>query len=66
MPERGVIAEPGAAQTAAVAPQQIRRHAALIEKDVLAHIAERLPRPPLAARGHDIRPTLFVGVYGFF
>jgi hypothetical protein len=32
----------------------------------MAHVAQGLPRPPLAARGHDIRPTLFVGVYGFF
>ena len=66
MSERGVIAESGAAQTAAVAPQQIRRDAALVEKDILAYVAQGLPRLPLPPGGGDIRPALFVGVYGFF
>ena len=66
MPERRVILQARAAGTPAVAPQQVGRHAAFIEEDVLAHVAQRLPRPPLAARRGDIRPTLFVGVYRFF
>jgi hypothetical protein len=50
----------------AIAPQQIGRHPAFIEKDVLAHVSERLPRLPLPPRRHDIRPALFVGVNRFF
>ena len=61
-----VIAEARARGTAAIAAQQIRRDAAFIEEDVLAHVAQRLPRPPLAPRRGDIRPALFVGVYRFF
>jgi hypothetical protein len=30
------------------------------------HIAQRLRVAPLAPRGGDIRPSLFVGVYRFF
>ena len=61
-----VIVEARARGTPAIAPQQIGRHAAFIEKHVLAHVAQRLPRPPLPARRRDIRPTLFVGVNRFF
>jgi hypothetical protein len=61
-----MVVQPHAAQTATIAPQQVRRDAAFIEKDVLAYIAQRLPCLPLPPRGGDIRPTLFVGVYGFF
>jgi hypothetical protein len=61
-----VIPQPRAAGTAAVAPQEIGGHAAFIEEDVLPHVAERLPRAPLPPGRHDIRPTLFVGVYRFF
>ena len=39
---------------------------AFVEKDVLAGVAERLPRLPLPARRGDIRASLFVGLYGFF
>ena len=66
MAARRVVVQTRAARTAAIASQQIGGDAALIEKDVLAHIAQRLPRPPLATRRGDIRTTLFVGVYGFF
>jgi hypothetical protein len=61
-----VIAEPGAAGASAVAPEQVSGHAAFIEKDVLADIAERLPLAPAAPVSRDVGPTLFVGVYGFF
>ena len=61
-----VIAKAGARGTAPVAAQQIGRDAAFIEEHILAHVAQRLPRPPLPARRGDIRPTLFVGVYRFF
>jgi len=61
-----VIAEPRAARTSAVAPQQIRRDATLVEEQVVAHIPHRLHARPLPAGGGDVRPTLFVGVYGFF
>ena len=63
---RRVIVQTRAARTAAIASQQIGGDATLIEKDVLAHIAQRLPRPPLSPRRGDVRAPLLVGVYGFF
>ena len=61
-----VIAEPQAAWAAAVAPQQIGRHAGFVEKDEMPGIAERLRLLPVAAGRGDVRATLFVGVYSFF
>ena len=66
MPERGVIPETRAAGAPAVAPEQIRGDPAFIQEDLLRHVAQRLPRPPLAPGRRDIRPALFVGVYRFF
>ena len=63
---RRVVMEPRPPRAAAIPTQQIGGDAALIEKDVLAHLAQRLPRLPLAAGRRDIRTTLFVGVYRFF
>jgi hypothetical protein len=62
----GVISEPCAAGAPAVAAQEIRRDAAFIEKDVVPHIAERLPLAPSAPLSHDVGTPLFVGMYGFF
>ncbi len=61
-----VIAEPRAARAAPIPAQQIGRDPALVEKQIVADVAQRLDAPPLAARGGHVRPTLFVGVYGFF
>ena len=61
-----VIAEPRAPWTAAIAPQEIRRHATFIQEHVLAHIADRQPVVPLATLRDNVRPSLLVGVYGFF
>jgi hypothetical protein len=61
-----VIVKPVATRAAAIAPQQVRRDAAFIEKHVLSGIADRQPVPPLLTRRDDIRPALFVGVNGFF
>ena len=61
---RGVIADSGSARAAAVAPEQIGRHAAFIEKDILPDIVERLPLAPPPTLSGDGGPTLFVGVYG--
>lgn len=66
MATRRVIVEAGAAGTAAVAPQQVGGDPALIQKDILADVAEGLPVLPLAAGRRDVRPTLFVGVQSFF
>ncbi len=63
---RGVIVQAGAAGAAAVAPQQIGRHAAFIEKDILPDIAERLRLAPPPTLSGDVGPALFVGVYRFF
>jgi hypothetical protein len=66
MATRRVVMEPGATRTPAIATQQIGRHPALIEEDVLAGVTQRQPRaPPPAVRG-DVRAPLLVGVYGFF
>jgi hypothetical protein len=62
----GVIVQPDAARTAPIPSQQVRRHATFIEKDVLAHVAQRLPRSPLAPGRRDIRASLLVRVYRFF
>ena len=61
-----VIVEPRAAGTAAIPAQQIGGDAALIEKDVLPDIAQRLPVAPVAPGRSDVRPALFVGVDRFF
>ena len=42
----------------------VRRDARFIDEDVGACIVERLRVLPPAARGGDVRPSLFVGVYG--
>jgi hypothetical protein len=63
---RRVIAEPRAARTPAVAPQQISRDAAFIEKDVLPQVAQRQPLAPLATLNDDVGTALFVGVDRFF
>jgi hypothetical protein len=61
-----VIAQPRATRTAAVAADQIRGDAAFINEDVLPKIAERLRLTPPSPLSGDVRPSLFVGVYGFF
>lgn len=62
---RREVAESRVARTAAGAPQEIGRHAAFIENDILPHVPLRLPGLPLPARRGDIRPALLVGVYRF-
>ena len=61
-----VIVEARPAGTAAISPQQVGGDAALIEKDVLPDVAQRLPVAPVAPGRGDVRPTLFVGVDRFF
>ena len=63
---RRVIAQPRAARAASIAAQQIRRDPALVEEQILAHVPQRLDARPGPTRRSDIRPALFVGVYGFF
>jgi hypothetical protein len=62
----GVIAQAHAAETAPVSAQEIGRHAAFIEKDVLPSVAQRQPVPPTAPLSGDVGSPLFVGVEGFF
>jgi hypothetical protein len=66
MAARRVVAEPHAARTAAVPPQQIGRDAAFIDEDVLADIPQRQPVAPASTVSGDVGPALFVGVYRFF
>jgi hypothetical protein len=61
-----VIAETHAARTTSIAAQQIRRDARFVDEDVGARIVQRLRVLPPPARRGDVRPALFVGVYGFF
>lgn len=66
MAARRVIPEPRPAKTPSIAAQQVRGHAAFIEEDVLADIAERLPGAPPTALSGDVGPALFVRVNRFF
>lgn len=66
MAARCVIAQAHAAGTAAIPAQQIGRYTRFIDEDVGTGVVQRLGRSPLATGGRDVRPALFVGVYGFF
>ena len=66
MAARRVVVETCPPRTPAVATEQIGGDTALIEKHILRRIVDGQPVPPLAALCSDVRPTLFVGVYGFF
>ena len=61
-----MVGNPHAAETARVATDQIRGDAGFIDEHILARIVERLGLDPPAAGRGDVRPALFVGVYGFF
>ena len=63
---RRVIADPRAADTARVPPQQVRGDAGFVDEDVLSRIVERERLAPLTPGRRDIRTMLFGGVYGFF
>ena len=62
----GVIVQPRAAGTPAVAAQDVGPHTALVEKHVVTGLVQGQPVSPLPPLGRDVRPPLFVGVYGFF
>jgi hypothetical protein len=61
-----VVVQPDAPRAATVAAQEIGRDTALVQKDVLAGVVQRQRVTPRAALRGDVRPSLFVGVYGFF
>ena len=61
-----VVVEPRPTRTSTVPSQQIGSDAAFVEKEVLPHIAERLPLTPAAPLSDDVRASLLVGVNGFF
>jgi hypothetical protein len=62
----GVVVQTSASRTAPIAPQQIRGNAALVQKDVLVGVVQRERGLPVPALRSDVRPSLFVGVNGFF
>jgi hypothetical protein len=62
----GVIAEPRAPRAPAVPAEQVGRHAAFIEKDILTDIAKGLRVAPPSTLSRDVGAALLVGVYGFF
>jgi hypothetical protein len=66
MTARRVIAEPHAAWTAAVTPQQVGRHPTFVEEHILPPVPQRLPGSPLPPGRRNIRAALLVGVYRFF
>jgi len=61
-----VVVEPRAPRRPTVPPQQVGGDAAFVEKDVLPHIAERLPVAPAAPLSDDVWAPLLVGVNRFF
>ena len=63
---RGEISYALPAGTAAIPTEQIRRDAALIEKDIAARVPEGLAELPAPSGRGDIRASLFVGVCRFF
>src|SRR3989442_15511328 len=66
MPARRVVVKAGAARPPAVAAQQVRRHAALVQKHILPGIVQRQPVAPVPPLPRDVSAPLFIGVYGFF
>jgi hypothetical protein len=66
VPTRRVVAQPQASRAPAVAPEQIGGDARFVDEDVATRIVEPLGVLPVPAAGGDVRPPLFVGVYGFF
>jgi hypothetical protein len=66
MPARRVIVEPHAAATPPIATEEIGRHAAFIEKNVVPHVAQRQPVPPSSSFSDDVGPPLLLGVDAFF
>ena len=66
MAARRVIAQPHAAETSSVSPQQIGRDAAFINKHVLPGVAQWQPVAPAAPLSGDVGTPLFVGVDRFF
>jgi hypothetical protein len=61
-----VIVEARAARAPTIAPDQIGRDAAFIQKDILSDIAERLLLAPAPTLSRDVRASLLLGVYRFF
>jgi hypothetical protein len=66
MAVRCLIPESHTTGTATIAAQEIRGAARFIDEDVGARVVYRLRVLPPAAGGGDVRPSLFVGVDGFF
>jgi hypothetical protein len=61
-----VIVEARAARTPTVAPQQVRRHATLVEEHVVPGVVQRLRVAPPPTLRRYVSASLFGGVYGFF
>jgi hypothetical protein len=61
-----VITQPQAAQTSAIAAQQIGCDAAFIQEDVVPGVVQRQPLAPAAPLSGDVGAPLFVGVQRFF
>ena len=66
MTARRVIVQPRAARTTAIAAQEVSRHTALVEEDILCRIVQRLRVAPLPTPRRDVSAPLFVGVHRFF
>ena len=66
MTARRVVVEARATGTPTVAAQEVGRHPALVEENVLACVAHRQPGAPLPTLDRDVSAPLFVGVNGFF
>jgi hypothetical protein len=63
---RRVVVKARAARTSSVPTQEVRRHAALVDKHIVVGVVQRQPVSPLPTLRCHISASLFVGVYGFF
>ena len=63
---RRVIVDAGAPPTPAVAPQQVRRDPAFVEKNEARGVNRRRDVSPVRPGRGDVRPILFGSAYRFF
>lgn len=66
MTARRVIAEPRPAQTPPIPTEEVGGDTALIQEDILADVAQRLPIAPPTPFSRNVGSALFVGVNRFF
>ena len=61
-----MIGNPEAPETARIAADEIRGDPGFIDEDIVIRVVDGLGVDPPTPGRRDVRPALFVGVYGFF